>query len=230
MKRSKKWTEDEENLLLELYELNISVYGMSQRLGRSEKSISQKLSDLKKEEDTYNDDHIKHKYYLNHIAFDAIKPKTILDLFAGKKRFWFTEYSTKAYVFDNDIKPFGTIFNEDANNLVSRLDQYNLDFDLIDIDPFGAPSKKCLEFALKHAKKGIIITDACAWSAVAFHDAHGREDYFKQIYKTGTENREGNYKDLVAYVQNRRPDLDKFFAKEWGCCWRVYIYKGEEES
>lgn len=214
-------------MIWNLHLQGLSNYGISERFGLTRKQVEQLLNTFKKESLEYNQGHLKEKYEINRVVYESIQPKTILDLFAGKYRFWKTEFSDRSLVLDNDIKKeFGTVFNEDSASLVKRLEKDNLFFDLIDVDPFGCP-EAFLEYAVTHAKKGVIITDGCAWSAVAFHNNPLRENYFRRVYKTNTPNRKGSCQDILDYTRNLRPDLDKEVYRDWHCCWRVWIYKKE---
>lgn len=206
----------------------ISNYGIMIRYGLTRKQVEHILNPLKKDSLEYNQNHVNEKYGINRIVYESTQPKTILDLFAGKYRFWKTEYSDKSLVLDNDIeKSFGTIFNEDSETLVKRLEENDVFFDLIDVDPFGCP-EPFLKYAVSHARKGVIITDGCAWSAVHFHKNPVRKDYFKKVYNTNTENRMGSCQDIIDYVHSLRPDFNFEIYKDWHCCWRAWIYKKED--
>lgn len=207
----------------------LTNYGISIRFGLTKKQVEMILNIYKKDSLEYNQDHVVEKYEINRIVYEATRPETILDLYAGKKRFWKTEYSDESFVLDNDINSsFGTIFSEDAATLIKRLEGNKLSFDLIDVDPFGCP-KSCIEYAVTNAKKGVIITDGCAWSAVAFHNTPERKDYFKRVYETNSTNRKGSCADIIGYIQKLRPDFDKIIYRDWKCCWRVWAYKKEEK-
>ena len=194
------------------------------------KQVEKILNIYKKDSLEYNQDHVNEKYEINRIVYDSIKPGTILDLFAGKMRFWKTEYGDRSLVIDNDqVKEFGTFFKEDSAKLVKRLMEEDMFFDLIDVDPFGCPAPY-IEYAVTHAKKGVIITDGCAWSAVAFHKVATRQEYFKRVYGTESENREGSCLDIIKYVQRLRPDFNYKIYRDWRCCWRAWVYKKEKEA
>lgn len=223
MEKEELLTNKEE--IYKLHLLGLSNFGISEKTGLTKKQIEKILNSYKKDSLEYNQDHVKEKYEINRIVYESTHPTTILDLFAGQYRFWKTEYSKESFVLDNDIKgSFGTIFNEDAGLLIKRLEENQMFFDLIDVDPFGCP-KPYIEYAVKHANRGVIITDGCAWSAVAFHNVPERKNYFKNVYGTTTDNRNGSCRDIIDYVQKLRPDLNRAIYKDWRCCWRVWMYK-----
>ena len=86
----------------ELKEEGFSYRHLSKKYGYSEELIKSWVSKYKKQNNTYNSDHIEEKYEINKDFFEAIKPDTILDLFCGRNRFWANNYGSKCKVISND--------------------------------------------------------------------------------------------------------------------------------
>ena len=101
-----------------------------------------KLKRLKLKNDTYNEKHREDKYNTNKLFLDFLKPKSILDVYAGNSYY---KKNTNIKVVDNDIKGKETDYKLDA--LEFLILNKNKKFDLVDLDPFGS-AFHCFDLAL----------------------------------------------------------------------------------
>ena len=148
--------------IIELKEEGFSYKHLSRKYDYSEELIKSWVSKQRKQTNTYNSDHLEEKYQINSEFFNVINPKSILDLYCGRNRFWASNYGTKCKVISND-----TLVDKDArpdykmnikaDQLLQAYLMVDKHFDLIDIDPYGSP-RECIEAGIKLADKGLIIT------------------------------------------------------------------------
>lgn len=132
LENQRAWTPEEINWTIELRKKGFSAKEIAISLDRTLPSVKLKLKRLTIKERTYNKDHIEEKYKLNKEFLEIIKPKTILDLYAGKESYY-KDYN----VVSNDIEPeTNTLYHEDALKLICKLYSENNKYDLIDLDPF----------------------------------------------------------------------------------------------
>tara|TARA_R100001463_G_scaffold129993_1_gene189121 strand:+ start:415 stop:1158 length:744 start_codon:yes stop_codon:yes gene_type:complete len=150
----KKWTEQDVNLLKKYKNNKLSNKFIADKLNRSETSINIKYKRLKKTNDTYNEKHIKQKYLLNDLFIQKIKPKNILDVYAGNSFYKKNKLCKDVIIIDNDIKT-KCDYNLKAEDFLYKFK--NKKFDLVDLDPYGS-AFECFDYALKIAQKGLIIT------------------------------------------------------------------------
>tara|TARA_X000001382_G_scaffold30833_1_gene19793 strand:- start:155 stop:889 length:735 start_codon:yes stop_codon:yes gene_type:complete len=150
----KKWSKSEIELLNEYKNKNYSFENISEKLNRSKTSVSIKYKRLNKNNNLYNKKHKKEKYLINEMFIKKIKPKSILDVYAGES-FYKNNVTTKnLYVVDNDIKG-NCDYNLKSVDFLHKLKLKK--FDLVDLDPFGS-AFECFDYALQIAQKGLIIT------------------------------------------------------------------------
>ena len=147
----RKWTDSNIKELLDLKK-NKTIKEISKIINRTETSINIKLKRLKLKNDTYNEKHREDKYNTNKLFLDLIKPKSILDVYAGNSYY---KKNTNIKVVDNDIKGKETDYKLDALDFLIL--NKNKKFDLVDLDPYGS-AFDCFDLALKIAQKGLIIT------------------------------------------------------------------------
>ena len=149
----RKWTEEDILKLKELKEKKLSNSLIALTMNRSEVSIQIKLKRLNKNNNTYNKKHIEEKRQVNKEFIKEIKPKTILDLYAGET----TQYEEYQVTTNDKNRMFKCDYNEDALKLLCKLYASKKKYDYIDLDPFGS-AYECFDLAIKMAKKGIAIT------------------------------------------------------------------------
>lgn len=185
----KKWTDEDVKLLKKYKKENFGFSEISGLLNRSEVSVRVKWKRINKKNNTYNKSHIKEKYDNNLYFINDIKPRTILDVFAGeysyyekleKKLIKINEnFFTKIVTNDKSVnKDDGSQhdYKMDSLKLLCYLYYKNENFDLIDLDPFGS-AYESFDLAIKMAKKGIIIT----YGEIG-HKRFKRLDFVKRFY------------------------------------------------
>lgn len=152
----RKWTKDEINWLKDMNDKGYSYKEIAQSMGRTEVSVSIKAKRLGKKQNTYNKQHVIEKYELNKRFVEYLKPRTVLDLYCGEKKYYSQFGDIKSTT--NDInKDIEADYHEDALKIICKLYHDGCRFDLIDLDPFGS-AYDCFDLAIKMAKKGIVIT------------------------------------------------------------------------
>lgn len=151
----REWTQGEIDWMLEQKANGLNVPQLAKALGRSDISVQIKLKRITKSEDKYNSGkNRKLKYETNRMFFDRVKPKTILDVYAGNC-FW---SETGAKVTSNDIdSKFDTDFHLDSLVLLCQEYVSGNKYDLIDLDPYGS-AYDCFDLALKLSRKAIIVS------------------------------------------------------------------------
>lgn len=222
LSKPRQWTKEEIDWVLNLKSKGYKLKEIAYSIGRTETSISIKLKRLSKNKNTYNKKHVSEKYLLNEMFVDEIKPKTILDLYCGKKSF----YKGKN-VTTNDInKDFNADYHEDAFKLICKLYYENQKYDLIDLDPYGS-AYDCFDIAIKMAKKGLIIT-----LGELGHQRWKRLDFVESHYNI-KDLEEFNIKNLIKYIQTialrNKKRLVVWQYREWQNIGRVY-FKVENEK
>ena len=215
----RKWTKKEIDWALKLKDKGFSYKNMAKFLYRGTTSVSIKMKRLSKENGTYNEPHKEDKYKYNDLFLKEIKPKTVLDLFAGNPSYYEDKIEK---LYTNDInKDFNTYYSDKAEKLVCKLYYENAKFDLIDIDPFGS-AFDCFDLSIKMAAKGIIITMGemghKRWKRLDFVKTHYGidkiEDFtsnriVEEIIKIGTRNK----KKLIPVFLNDYKNISRVYFK-----------------
>tara|TARA_R100001509_G_scaffold136136_1_gene89957 strand:+ start:278 stop:1003 length:726 start_codon:yes stop_codon:yes gene_type:complete len=210
----RKWTKENIKQLLYLKKEK-SIKEISKIINRTETSITIKLKRLKFSNDTYNEKHRTDKYKCNRLFISEIKPKNILDVYAGNSYY---KKTTNIEVIDNDIKGIETNYKLDAFDFLFKFKKKK--FDLIDLDPFGS-AFNCFDLALQIAQKGLIIT-----FGEYGHKRWRRSDYVKnryniKTYQDFTPEKFNNYVIKRAKIYNK--DLSIFISKDYGNIIRTYF-------
>jgi hypothetical protein len=170
----RKWTDEEVDWCLKMREDGYTIEQIAESTGRKKVSVSLKMKRLTKRNDTYNEAHIEEKYRANDKFLEYLQPKSILDVYAGKKSY----YLGKAkYVKSNDLDMTAkTDEHMEALKFLCKLHIENKKYDIVDLDPYGS-AYDCFDLAIKTAKKGLIIT-----FGEMGHKRWGRLDYVKSHY------------------------------------------------
>jgi hypothetical protein len=147
----RRWTREMEREVLELRSGGLSSEEIAKVVGRSQVSVSIKLKRLSKSGDTYNKKHRQDKYKTNKEFLELIKPKNVLDVYAGN-----TFYEKNVTTNDKDEK-YGCDYSVDAFDLLCKMNLEKKKFDIVDLDPYGS-AIDVFPLALKIARKGIVIT------------------------------------------------------------------------
>lgn len=171
----REWTQKEIQWVEMLLLKGLTTKQIAESIDRDALQVSIKIKRLaKKNGVTYNENHRDDKYFYNDLFLSEIKPKSVLDLYAGA----YSYYEDKIEeLYTNDInKTFNTYYSENAEKLVHKLYYENNVYDLIDIDPFGS-AHECFDCCVKMAKKALIIT-----FGEMGHIRFKRLDYVNRIY------------------------------------------------
>lgn len=221
--KPRPWTKQDIADLNDLKKKNIHTKTIAYILDRSEVAVQIKWKRLNKTNNTYNEKHIKEKYRTNEDFLEIIKPKTVLDLYAGEKSFYLTQGGMM--IITNDIeKEYYNSYRNDALKTLCLLYYQNEKFDLVDLDPFGS-AYDCFDLAIKTAKKGLIIT-----YGELGHKRWKRLDYVERYYNIQTLedfNLENLIKETQAIGIRNKKKLSPIFTKKWQNIARVY-YKIEK--
>lgn len=210
----RKWTEKELEWCRDLREKGFSSIQIAESVGRSQVSVAIKLKRLGKKDTTYNKEHLDEKYEYNQKFVDIIKPKSILDVYAGDGSFYEGAIS-------NDInESFNTHYHLDAQKLMCKLFYEGNKYDLVDLDPFGS-AYDCYHLAIQMAQKGIVITlgelGHKRWKRLAFVRTHYKIDRMEDFT---TEN---IIKEIQRIGLIYKKKLTPIFIGEWNRISRVYF-------
>lgn len=210
----RKWTNSNIKELLDLKK-NKTIKEISKIINRTENSIKIKLKRLKLKNDTYNEKHREDKYNTNKLFLDFLKPKSILDVYAGNSYY---KKNTNIKVVDNDIKGKETDYKLDA--LEFLILNKNKKFDLVDLDPFGS-AFHCFDLALTIAQKGLIIT-----FGEYGHKRWKRKDFVQYRYNINNLD-EFNADKFNKYIIERakiyNKELNVFITKDYQNIIRTYF-------
>lgn len=148
------WTAEEEAWALEMREAGHNRRKIAEALGRSEASVQLKLKRLTKKSGDYNRNFRAEKYAANLRYLEAVRPASVLDVFAGDS--WWAKQGVQTLT--NDISPdIASDFSRDAFELLAVMYLQGRKFDVIDLDPFGS-AYECFEFSLRLARKGVVVS------------------------------------------------------------------------
>jgi hypothetical protein len=137
---------------------------------RTSESINNKSKSFSTKTIGSNTAGIKGKYETNDIFLSQIKPKSILDLHAGKHSYY-DPYSSinNTKLITNDKKYKGHTYKGDAGKVASLLYGQGESFDIVDIDPFGS-AYSCFMSGIQMADKALIITFGDIKNAIQYRN------------------------------------------------------------
>lgn len=151
----RRWTPEEVRWAMSLRDRGFTIPQIAVCLYREELSVNIKLKKLSKAVRTYNIPHAAEKYEVNAAFLDIVKPRSVLDLYAGRES-WYRGKVDELY--SNDKLPSETNDSTgDALRALCRLYAEGRKFDLVDLDPFGS-AYDLFDLAIKTAQKGLIVT------------------------------------------------------------------------
>ena len=213
----REWTENDVERLRELQEKGYTRKEIASILNRTEVSIMIKLKRLGKKENTYNANHVLEKQQINRMFIEKIKPKTILDLYAGDIG---NKYDGMSVTTNDKDEKFNTDYHEDAYKLLCKLYYENKKYDYIDLDPFGS-AYDCIDLAIKMAKKGISIT-----LGELGHKRFRRCDYVRTRYNINSME-EFTIEKIIEEIKKigirNKKNLIVYNYKEWQRIGRVWF-------
>mgnify|MGYP003116171733 CR=1 FL=1 len=214
----RKWTEKELQILQESLDSGLPLSEIASKLNRSETSVSIKRKRLGKDNRTYNDKHRTQKYEANLAYLQELKPKSVLDLYAGPKSYYRGLVDT---VVSNDLVYEGHDYKDEAKYVLAKIFANRERYDVVDLDPFGS-AFDCFELAVQVARKGLVIT-----FGELGHRRWKRTDYTKRTYRI--YDTDGlNLTSLSAYVDEVARRYKKRAVVYKSCDWnnigRVYYF------
>lgn len=213
---ARKWTDKDIEELKKLKSENYSIKEIAKKLDRSEVAISIKLKRLNKKNNRYNIGHIEEKKLINKEFIEDLKPKNILDLYAGDETIYDKKITTS-----NDIrKEANTDYHKNSLKLLCELYAQNKKYDYIDLDPFGS-AYECFDLAIKMARKGISIT-----LGELGHKRWKRLDFVKNRYNINTMDEfiiENIIEEIKKIGIRNKKNLIIYSYKEWKNIGRVWF-------
>ena len=190
--RNKRWSKEEIDKLNTLLNNNVKQSTIAQELNRSITSVQLKIKRLKLKEGTYNEKHQLNKYLANKKYLDYLKPKSVLDVYAGSKSYYENKVDN---LITNDINTdYKTNYNLNAFDLLCKLYLDKATFDLIDLDPYGSAAES-IYLATKLANKGLIVT-----YGELGHKKFKRLDYVSKFYNINSLE-DFNLKNLINHTK-----------------------------
>jgi len=215
----RKWTEKEIEWVNMLKEKGLNTKQIAECIDRDVTQVSIKIKRLGKKSMTYNQGHFEEKFAVNYEFVKEIKPKSVLDVYAG-----FTSVYKKLNcenVISNDKnEKSNTEYHLDALDFICQMYIDKRKFDLVDLDPFGS-AYDCFDLAIKMAKKGLVIT-----LGELGHKRFKRLDFVRRYY--GIETLEDFTTDnLVKHIikigERNKKTLIPIYVKDWRNIARVYF-------
>ena len=189
---NKRWSKEEIDKLNILLNNNVKQSTIAKELNRSITSVQLKIKRLKLKEGTYNEKHQLNKYLANKKYLDYLKPKSVLDVYAGSKSYYENKVDN---LITNDINTdYKTNYNLNAFDLLCQLYLDKVTFDLIDLDPYGSAAEN-VYLATKLANKGLIVT-----YGELGHKKFKRLDYVSKFYNINTLD-DFNLKNLINHTK-----------------------------
>jgi hypothetical protein len=215
----RKWTEKEIEWVNMVKAKGFNTKQIAECIDRDVTQVSIKIKRLGKMNKTYNDPHRDDKYETNAKFIADEKIKTVLDMFAGGKSYYYGIGLDKVVTNDKDVS-FDTDYSYDALTCICMLYAGQNKYDLVDLDPFGS-AYDCFDLAIKMAKKGLIIT-----LGELGHKRFKRLDFVRRYY--GIETLEDFTTDnLVKHIikigERNKKTLIPIYIKDWRNIARVYF-------
>jgi tRNA G26 N,N-dimethylase Trm1 len=168
---------------------------------------------------TYNQGHFEEKFAVNYDFVKEIKPKSVLDVYAGSASVY-KKLNCDNVISNDKNEKSNTEYHLDALDFVCQMYLDKRKFDLVDLDPFGS-AYDCFDLAIKMAKKGLVIT-----LGELGHKRFKRLDFVRRYY--GIETLEDFTTDnLVKHIikigERNKKRLTPIYVKDWRNIARVYF-------
>jgi hypothetical protein len=214
----RKWTEKEIEWVNMLKSKGFNTKQIAECIDRDVTQVSIKIKRLGKKSMTYNQGHFEEKFAVNYDFVKEIKPKSVLDVFAGMCSVYL-KLNCNVVSNDSNIEA-RTDYNYDALTFCCMQYAGGNKYDLVDLDPFGS-AYDCFDLAIKMAKKGLVIT-----LGELGHKRFKRLDFVRRYY--GIETLEDFTTDnLVKHIikigERNKKTLIPIYVKDWKNIARVYF-------
>ena len=226
----RKWTEKEIEWVNMLKEKGFNTKQIAECIDRDVTQVSIKIKRLGKKSMTYNQGHFEEKFAVNYDFVKQIKPKSVLDVYAGFASVY-KKLNCENVISNDKNEKSNTEYHLDALDFICQMYLDKRKFDLVDLDPFGS-AYDCFDLAIKMAKKGLVIT-----LGELGHKRFKRLDFVRRYY--GIETLEdfttaNLVKPIIKIGERNKKTLIPIYVKDWRNIARVYfkieksetIYKG----
>ena len=215
----RKWTEKEIEWVNMLKEKGFNTKQIAECIDRDVTQVSIKIKRLGKKSMTYNQGHFEEKFAVNYDFVKEIKPKSVLDVYAGFASVY-KKLNCDNVISNDKNEKSNTEYHLEALDFVCQMYIDKRKFDLVDLDPFGS-AYDCFDLAIKMAKKGLVIT-----LGELGHKRFKRLDFVRRYY--GIETLEDFTTDnLVNHIikigERNKKTLTPIYVKDWRNIARVYF-------
>jgi ribosomal protein S17E len=215
----RKWTEKEIEWVNMLKAKGFNTKQIAECIDRDVTQVSIKIKRLGKKLMTYNQGHFEEKFAVNYDFVKEIKPKSVLDVFAGYASVY-KKLNCDNVISNDKNEKSNTEYHLEALDFVCQMYIDKRKFDLVDLDPFGS-AYDCFDLAIKMAKKGLVIT-----LGELGHKRFKRLDFVRRYY--GIETLEDFTTDnLVKHIikigERNKKTLIPIYVKDWRNIARVYF-------
>ena len=215
----RKWTEKEIEWVNLLKEKGFNTKQIAECIDRDITQVSIKIKRLRKKSMTYNQSHFEEKFAVNYDFVKEIKPRSVLDVYAGLESVYKKLNCDNVISNDKNDKS-NTEYHLDALDFICQMYLDKRKFDLVDLDPFGS-AYDCFDLAIKMAKKGLVIT-----FGELGHKRFKRLDFVRRYY--GIETLEdftidNLVKHIIKIGERNKKTLIPIYVKDWRNIARVYF-------
>jgi hypothetical protein len=215
----RKWTEKEIEWVNMLKAKGFNTKQIAECIDRDVTQVSIKIKRLGKKSMTYNQGHFEEKFAVNYDFVKEIKPKSVLDVYAGFASVY-KKLNCDNVISNDKNEKSNTEYHLDALDFVCQMYIDKRKFDLVDLDPFGS-AYDCFDLAIKMAKKGLVVT-----LGELGHKRFKRLDFVRRYY--GIETLEDFTTDnLVKHIikigERNKKTLIPIYVKDWRNIARVYF-------
>jgi tRNA G26 N,N-dimethylase Trm1 len=215
----RKWTDKEVEWVNMLKKKGFNNKQIAGCIDRDITQVSIKIKRLGKKSMNYNQEHFEEKFAMNYEFVKLIKPKSVLDVFAGYSSVY-KKLNCDNVISNDKNEKSNTEYHLDALDFVCQMFLEKRKFDIIDLDPFGS-AYDCFDFAIKMAKKGLVIT-----LGELGHKRFKRLDYVRRYYGIETIedfNTDKIVKHIIKIGERNKKTLTPVYVKEWRNIARVYF-------
>ena len=215
----RKWTEKEIEWVNMLKEKGFNTKQIAECIDRDVTQVSIKIKRLGKKSMTYNQGHFEEKFAVNYDFVKMIKPKSVLDVYAGFASVY-KKLNCDNVISNDKNEKSNTEYHLEALDFVCKMYIDKRKFDLIDLDPFGS-AYDCFDLAIKMAKKGLVIT-----LGELGHKRFKRLDFVRRYYgiKTLEDFTTDNLvKHIIKIGERNKKTLTPIYVKDWRNIARVYF-------
>lgn len=215
----RKWTEKEIEWVNMLKAKGFNTKQIAECIDRDVTQVSIKIKRLGKKSMTYNQAHFEEKFAVNYDFVKEIRPKSVLDVFAGRASVYKKLNCDNVISNDKDEKSI-TEYHLEALDFVCQMYIDKRKFDLVDLDPFGS-AYDCFDLAIKMAKKGLAIT-----LGELGHKRFKRLDFVRRYYgieKLEDFTTDNLVKHIIKIGERNKKTLIPIYIKDWRNIARVYF-------